>query len=409
MNTTQLTRLAPALLLAAAGAALASEPAPMPCMTGAHAARHDAAAPTIVAVRGEDSASEHEWSDGTNDVTITRKNGKVRVTLNGKEIMNLDDSELFQAEVADAREQAERAQVWAQRMSERARRGMAPMPPVPPGQTRIFGMAGETPKVMIGVTMETAEEASASLPDGFDPQKSTVITRVVKGLPAEKAGLKEGDVVIKINGSAAASPDDIRSAIKDKNAGDELTLRILRDGTEKDIVITLAAYDGAQLGSPRAWGFGGGQSSRAPEPMSDEDLKQLKELRAKMAATGAELEKMGAKLADTKDAEEREQLSERMAELGEQMAELGSQMGGITGHGNTWRFLSPGDATFGLQSLPRMRLERGNGGPPRAFVFTPDGQPAPADDDRIQKLDERLERLEKLLEKVAEQQEKNKN
>lgn len=420
MNTSHLrfpSRLAPALLLAAAGTALATDHTHHAAAAAAHhaecapaAADHHAAlgglaALRLIPVRGEETKSEHSWSDGKNDVKIVRKDGKVSVTLNGQEIMNLDDSELFQAEIAGAHQQAERAQVWARRMRDGSRGGLTPMP----GQPQAYAFGGEKPKVMIGVTMETAQEANAKVPGGVDPENATVITRVVEGLPAQKSGLEEGDIVVQVNGTSSAAPDDIREAIKDKKAGDELKLRVVRAGNEKDIVIALAEYDGAKLGSPMAWGFGGGSESPTPEPMSDDDLKEMKELRGKMAKVSAELEKVGAQLANAKDDDEREKLTARMAELGEEMGELGSDMGELTGNSMHGNFFGSGPNTFDFKTLPRMRIERGNGGPSKAFIFTPDGQAPAGEEDRIKKLDERLERLEKLLEKVADEQEKHKN
>jgi membrane-associated protease RseP (regulator of RpoE activity) len=284
---------------------------------------------------------------------------------------------------------------------------------MPPGQVQAFGFAGEMPKVMIGVTMETAADAQIKVPDGVDASEATVITRVVEGLPAEKAGLKEGDIVVQVNGESSAAPDDIREAIKDKDAGDELKLRVIREGSEKDIVIALAAYDGGKLGSPRVWGFGQGGDSMlgSPHEMSDDDLKRLEKFRTELEKTSAELQRLGVQLGNSTDPKERERLGAQMAELGAKMATLGADMGDVTGGGAQWRFLAPGQDNFDIRRLPRMRLERGmEGGAPKAFVFTPeDGQTQAGEADRIQRLDERLERLERLLEKVVEEKEKSKN
>ena len=63
------------------------------------------------------------------------------------------------------------------------------------------------------------------------------------GQPAEKAGLKPGDVVLAINGA----PADAEAAVKAfrSNAGKPLTMRVRRDGAEREIVVTPVAKDGA--------------------------------------------------------------------------------------------------------------------------------------------------------------------
>lgn len=56
---------------------------------------------------------------------------------------------------------------------------------------------------------------------------------------AEKAGLKIGDVIIEADGTKITTMDEL-NAIKNKHAvGDKMTLKINRDGKEKEIILTL--------------------------------------------------------------------------------------------------------------------------------------------------------------------------
>lgn len=57
---------------------------------------------------------------------------------------------------------------------------------------------------------------------------------------AEKAGVKVGDVIIGVDGKAVTSMDELNNIKNTHNIGDELTLRINRNGQEIDIKITLA-------------------------------------------------------------------------------------------------------------------------------------------------------------------------
>jgi hypothetical protein len=399
----RLCRLTPALVLVAAGSALACDKR-VEDVAAQHAACDPAIAEAhhggefaLVRAAGQESQSEHSWSDGKNEIRISRKNGKVVVRLNGEEVMNIDDEDLFQAEIGDARQRE-----LARTIRDRVRQGLAPLAPeapVPPGVAWAFG---QSPKVMIGVTMETAAEAGTDVPAGVDAEDATVMTRVVEGLPADKAGLKEGDLVLKINGNAPASPGDIRDAIRDLNPGDTLSFRVRREGAEQDISITLDKYDPEKLGS-RRWYGSWSDDETAPEALSEEDIKRLDELRAKMEQTSGKLADVGRHMARAKDKAERERLGLEMEELGSVMAELGSEMGELSGHEFGWRGLLPGARGHTFGDFPKVMIERGPG--PRAFVVpAPEAQGGPAEEDRIGKLEQKIDKIEKLLEKLAEKE-----
>jgi putative serine protease PepD len=64
---------------------------------------------------------------------------------------------------------------------------------------------------------------------------------VVAGSPADKAGVKPGDVITAIDGRIIARADDLVVAIRAKAPGDIVTLTVKRGGKEQDIKVTLAA------------------------------------------------------------------------------------------------------------------------------------------------------------------------
>lgn len=65
------------------------------------------------------------------------------------------------------------------------------------------------------------------------------ITKVGKKTAAEKAELKVGDVIRKMDGKEVKTREDLQAVIKDKSAGDELELEISRDGKEQKIMVEL--------------------------------------------------------------------------------------------------------------------------------------------------------------------------
>lgn len=64
---------------------------------------------------------------------------------------------------------------------------------------------------------------------------------VISGSPAEKAGLQEKDIIVKIDGTSVDENNSLTSLIGRKSVGDEVTLTVIRDGQEVTIKAKLEA------------------------------------------------------------------------------------------------------------------------------------------------------------------------
>lgn len=71
------------------------------------------------------------------------------------------------------------------------------------------------------------------------PEGGLKVTKVGKKTPAESAGLKEGDVILKLNGTELARREDLQNLLKEMAAGDEIALDLIRDGKNETLTLKL--------------------------------------------------------------------------------------------------------------------------------------------------------------------------
>jgi putative serine protease PepD len=83
----------------------------------------------------------------------------------------------------------------------------------------------------LGVNVAEAENGGA------------LVTNVLSGSAAQKAGLAQGDVVTKVNGQAVNDSDDLVAAIQSSKVGDQVTIQFTRDGAQRTVTATLAEAD----------------------------------------------------------------------------------------------------------------------------------------------------------------------
>jgi putative serine protease PepD len=76
---------------------------------------------------------------------------------------------------------------------------------------------------------------------GTGAQVSTSGRGILAGSPAERAGLRGGDVIIGFDGKNINSPEELIVSVRAKNVGDRVTLDYIRDGVKKSVTLTLIA------------------------------------------------------------------------------------------------------------------------------------------------------------------------
>ena len=70
-------------------------------------------------------------------------------------------------------------------------------------------------------------------------EKGIYVAKVDSYGPAEKAGIKVGDIITQIEGNAINTMVDLRCLIYTKNPGDKINFTIIRNNKEKQVEIVL--------------------------------------------------------------------------------------------------------------------------------------------------------------------------
>ena len=71
-----------------------------------------------------------------------------------------------------------------------------------------------------------------------------LVSQVVEGSPAARAGLRVGDVITAVNGQAVKSNSELRNAIGLLQVGDHADIELVRDGKPMRVTAVIAAAAG---------------------------------------------------------------------------------------------------------------------------------------------------------------------
>jgi serine protease Do len=66
-----------------------------------------------------------------------------------------------------------------------------------------------------------------------------IVERVEEASPAATAGVKRGDAILCVAGRNVRNPFDIERSLWERKPGEKLNLRVLRDGKEITLALTL--------------------------------------------------------------------------------------------------------------------------------------------------------------------------
>ncbi|MFD3506211.1 S1C family serine protease [Nocardia sp. NPDC058666] len=91
---------------------------------------------------------------------------------------------------------------------------------------------GQMHHPVIGLSARTKTVAN-------EVMSGAAVADVVPGSPADKAGIVEGDVVVKIGDREVTGPDELVVAVQQHKIGDRVNVQLIRDGRQVDVPVTL--------------------------------------------------------------------------------------------------------------------------------------------------------------------------
>lgn len=105
---------------------------------------------------------------------------------------------------------------------------------------------GHVTRGYLGVSLQKIDAKLASA-FNLDKSEGALVAEVLKDSPADKAGLKSGDVVLKINGKLVENVGSLRSTIALMKPEETITLVVMRDKKPVEVSVTVGAHPESEL------------------------------------------------------------------------------------------------------------------------------------------------------------------
>jgi serine protease Do len=101
-------------------------------------------------------------------------------------------------------------------------------------------------KVIRGWLGVYIEDISPSLAKKFGVKEGVLITKVMPGSPAEKGGLKSGDIIVEFNGKPVKNVADLQLKVINTKPGEKVRITVIRDGERKTLTVKIGQMPGSE-------------------------------------------------------------------------------------------------------------------------------------------------------------------
>jgi serine protease Do len=100
---------------------------------------------------------------------------------------------------------------------------------------------GKVTRGWLGVTIQSITSALAR-EFGVKNGKGALVSDIFDGSPADKAGIKRGDVIVEINSRKVKDSESLRNRVAQSEVGSKIKLKIIRDGKPLFLTATVVEY-----------------------------------------------------------------------------------------------------------------------------------------------------------------------
>jgi serine protease Do len=106
---------------------------------------------------------------------------------------------------------------------------------------------GHVTRGLLGVSIQDVTPALAKS-FGLKETKGALVAKVIPGGPAEKAGLEQGDVIVKFDGQTVAESKDLPRIVASTPVGKTVTVSVIRDGKEVERQVKIGEMEEESAG-----------------------------------------------------------------------------------------------------------------------------------------------------------------
>jgi Do/DeqQ family serine protease len=145
--------------------------------------------------------------------------------------------------------------------------------------SQVMSQLVETGKVRRGLLGVTVQRVTSDLARSLDLSTvgGAIVTGVTPGSAAERAGIRQGDVIRSLDGKPVDSSNSLRNAVARAKPGTSVTLSVNRDGKPRDIAVTLGEKEAERTDASEPAGErSGGRYGLTVEPLTPELARRLR-------------------------------------------------------------------------------------------------------------------------------------
>ncbi len=98
---------------------------------------------------------------------------------------------------------------------------------------------GRVRRALLGISIGEVNDRTAR-GVGLDKPMGALVQSVERGFPAERAGLRQGDIILKVDGEEVTSVNDLQTKVAQHQPGESVVLVVWRDSREWEVKVDLA-------------------------------------------------------------------------------------------------------------------------------------------------------------------------